>query len=92
MAFNPSNGYFKICACGGRLGCIDSRSVKQGEYVRRRYKCAKCGERITTVEIKLKTESELEHVNVKRFVKYQTARACARALNRILEAVQKEMS
>jgi transcriptional regulator NrdR family protein len=52
---------FKVCDCGGRLGCIDSRNATayDSKCFRRRYRCKKCGVRYTTVEFLVSKDTEV---------------------------------
>lgn len=88
---NPPTLRFKSCDCGGRLLCIDSRSVESGEYVRRRYRCAICQERITTIEVKVDQDSNFERSRAKEFVNRHGDRRFTAALNRISEAVMQAL-
>lgn len=46
----------KVCECGLRGKCVDSRSMVN--YTRRRYTC-KCGKRWTTLEVR-QEDAEME--------------------------------
>lgn len=42
-----------LCHCGGETSVKDSRAgTGMGQSIRRRRECAKCGERVTTYEMK----------------------------------------
>lgn len=42
-----------LCHCGGETSVKDSRAgAGMGQSIRRRRECAKCGERVTTYEMK----------------------------------------
>jgi transcriptional regulator NrdR family protein len=79
---------FKTCACGGRLKCIDSRTGKEGDcaYVRRRYQCASCRNRVTTGEFLLhEGEGAAYRKHVKAFLKAKRAQGADALRSQMIE-------